>query len=144
MNKVILLVILMDWAFCLNAQSVEKPSWIIQRPTPSNSTFYYRVTVGEGISYDKAYANAFAKAILESSWKLGMPVYSEDDLKAVENGIYDNITIGENQMNIALNKVCEYSERLEKKTGVRIYALWQVAIVAGMVSPMFDEFNDCE
>lgn len=143
MKRELLAVILIGWAFIINAQPLGKPSWVIKRPTSSNSTFYYRVTVGEGINYDKAYANAFAKAILESSWRLGMPVYSGDDLIALENGVYENITIGENQMNIALNKVCEYTERLETKTGIRIFILWQVATV-GIINPLFDEFNDCE
>ena len=94
MKRELLAVILIGWAFIINAQPLGKPSWVIKRPTSSNSTFYYRVTVGEGINYDKAYANAFAKAILESSWRLGMPVYSGDDLIALENGVYENITIG--------------------------------------------------
>lgn len=143
MKKYSLIAVLMGWVLFANAQPVGIPNWIVKRPTPSNSTYYYRVTMGEGINYDKAYANAFAKAILESSWKLGMPVSSGGDLKAIENGIYDNITIGENQMKIAMNKVCEYSERLKEKTGMKVFILWQIA-VAGNITPIFDEFNDCE
>lgn len=142
MKKFSLIILLIGWAFFSNAQP-QIPSWIVKRPIPSNSTYYYRVTMGEGINYDKAYANAFAKAILESSWKLGMPVYNGDDLKAIENGVYDNITIGESQMKIAMNKVCEYSERLKEKTGMKVYILWQIA-TAGNINPIFDEFNDCE
>lgn len=99
--------------------------------------------MGEGANYDKAYANAVAKAILESSWKLGLPVNTEDDLKVIENGVLDNITINKSEMNLSMNKVCEYSERMKEKKGTRIYILWQVA-TSGNVRPLFDEFSNCE
>ena len=134
---------MVSWAFAMNAQLTGIPSWVKTRPSPSNETFYYRVTMGEGTNYDKAYANAFAKAILESSWKLGVEVKSSDDIKTLENGIYENLTLDEKQMNIPMNKVCEYVEPLMGKTGVQIYILWQVASY-GNVKPIFDDFNNCE
>ena len=143
MKRAVLFIVFVGWAFVLSAQPSRLPSWITKKPKPSNTTYYYRVTLGEGINYDKAYANAFAKAILESSWKLGVPVDNQDDLKTVEDGVYDNITIGKTQMNLALNKVCEHMEPLQAKVGVKVYILWQVAS-SGLVSPFFDDFNDCE
>lgn len=144
MRKSFFLTLLISWALVSNAQLDTTPSWITQRPTPSNDTYYYRVTRGEGANYDKAYANAFAKAILESSWKLGVEVKSSvDDINTLENGIYDNITMGEKQMNIPMNKVCEYVQGLGTKSGVQIYILWQIASY-GNVKPEFDDFNNCK
>lgn len=143
MKKLLFLIIMISWAFSSFAQLPKMPSWVNNRPVPSNDTFYYRVTKGEGAIYDKAYANAFAKAILESSWKLGVEVKNSDDLKTLEDGIYDNITLNEKQMNLPMNKVCEYVEPLKGKTGVQMYILWQVASY-GNVKPIFDDFNSCE
>lgn len=143
MRKLLFLIIMISWAFYSYAQLPKIPSWVTQKPSPSNETFYYRVTKGEGVNYDKAYANAFAKAILESSWKLGVEVKNSDDIKTLENGIYDNITLNDKQMNIPINKVCEYVEPLKRKTGVQMYILWQVASY-GNVKPIFDDFNNCE
>ena len=143
MKKIIFLTLLVSWALASNAQLTQEPSWIKTRPKPSNDTYYYRVTKGEGSNYDKAYANAFAKAILESSWKLGVEVKYENDIQAIENNVYDNITLDERQMNIPMNKVCEYVKPLTEKAGVQLYILWQVATY-GNVTPIFDEFNNCE
>lgn len=118
------------------------PRWVTQLPEPSNETYYYRVTHAEGPSYEKAYAKAFATAILESSWKLGVAVDTKNDLQVLEKGITDNINVGETQMVLPLNKVCEYTEKLVTSRGIRIYILWQVARY-GNVSPIFDDFRDC-
>lgn len=143
MRKLFFLVFMISWACSSYAQLTKMPSWVNTKPVPSNETFYYRVTRGEGANYDKAYANAFAKAILESSWKLGVEVKNNDDLKTLEDGIYDNITLNERQMNLSMNKVCEYVEPLKGKTGLQMYILWQVASY-GNVKPIFDDFNNCE
>ena len=77
MNKIQLLILALCWALSCSAQQAAGswPYWIQNRPqTDSKCMYYYRVTQGEGANYDKAYANAFAKAILESSWKLGVEV----------------------------------------------------------------------
>ena len=105
--------------------------------------YYYRVTRGEGDNYDKAYANAFAKAILESSWKLGIEVNTSDDLQTIEQGITENISVASSRMVLPMNKVCEYIEPTSGKMGTRIYILWQVAKYGNRV-PNFDEFTKCE
>lgn len=127
-----------------NAKADNKPYWILNRPqTESSCMYYYRVTQGEGSNYDKAYANAFAKAILESSWKLGVAVNTTDDLNTIEKGITKNISVGSTSMVLPLNKVCEYIEPLTGRMGVRIYILWQVAKY-GNRTPNFDEFTKCD
>lgn len=146
MLKKILLIFVMGWTLICNAQPVasKRPYWILNRPQTENGCmYYYRVTQGEGATYDKAYANAFAKAILESSWKLGVGVSTTDDLQTIEKGIYENISVGESNMVLPLNKVCEYTESLSGKMGLRIFILWQVAKYGNRM-PNFDEFTKCE
>ena len=131
------ILISMGWV-TLFAQSM--PDWVKHRPKASNSTFYYRVTIGEGSTYTLAYSNAFAKAILESSWKIGVQVTTSDDLETIKNDIYENISIGQVESNIPINKVCEYLEQ-QSSTKYRLYCLWQVGKPAQVVQ--FDEFYDC-
>ena len=70
------------------AQIGDVPSWVTTIPTPqTKGNFYYRVTMGEGQTYDKAYANAFAKALLEAAWKHGVRVNTQNDMAALENSI---------------------------------------------------------
>lgn len=145
-NNKILLILAICWALFGSAQQVAgaRPYWLQNRPqTDSKCMYYYRVTQGEGADYDKAYANAFAKAILESSWKLGVEVNTSDDLKTLEKGVTDNISVESSRMVLPLNKVCEYIEPTSGKMGTRIYILWQVAKY-GNRAPNFEEFTKCE
>ncbi len=144
MKRTIIFLFTIGWVLLCNAQSiVGKPYWIQNRPqTDSKCMYYYRVTQGDGATYDKAYANAFAKAILESSWKLGVEVNTTDDLQTIEQGITNNISVGESHMVLPLNKVCEYIEP-QSGRNVRIFILWQVAKY-GNRTPNFDEFTKCE
>ena len=126
------------WAYS-HAQST--PNWVKQRPKAENPTYYYRVTIGEGTTYNMAYSDALAKAILESSWKLGVQVTTNDDLETIKNNIHDNITIGKVESNIPMNKVCEYLEQ-KSSTKFRLYCLWQIGSPGKVVS--FDEYNNCD
>lgn len=145
-TKQILTVLMLCCALLCSAQQAagNRPYWVQNRPqTDNKSMYYYRVTQGEGANYDKAYANAFAKAILESSWKLGIEVNTSDDLQTIEKGVVDNISVESSRMVLPLNKVCEYIEPTSGKMGTRIYILWQVAKY-GNRAPNFDEFTKCE
>lgn len=145
-NHLTLTFLMLCWVLLCSTQqaSDSRPYWIQNRPqTDSNCMYYYRVTQGEGATYDKAYANAFAKAILESSWKLGVEVNTTDDLQTIEQGITNNISVEASHMVLPLNKVCEYTEPLSGKMGLRIYILWQVAKYGNRV-PNFEEFTNCE
>lgn len=119
------------------------PYWVHRLPKPGNDTYYYRVTHAEELSYEKAYVRAFSMAIMESSWKMGLPVDSKDDLAAIEKGVADNISIRSHQSNIALNKVCEWQVKSVTSNKVKLYVLWQVA-AAGNIEPQFEEFNNCK
>lgn len=121
------------------AQSI--PNWVKHRPKSENGTYYYRVTIGEGNSYNVAYSDAFAKAILESSWKIGVQVTTTDDLETIKNNIQENITIGKVESNIPINKVCEFLEQ-QSTSKFRIYCLWQIGIPQKVVH--FEDFYQCE
>lgn len=122
-----------------------RPSWIFVRPEAANTTYHFRVTSSEADNYENAYAKAFAMVILECSWKNGLYVEKGNDLQALEGEITDFINIKSHGMRIPINKVCEYSEKLGAKNGLRLYVLWQVANVSesGSVKPVFVDFNDC-
>ncbi len=146
MRKLVLFIaILILPATCIVADSSYYPKWMSHLPESSpDKNYYYRVTMGEGKTYDKAYAKAFAKAILESKWKLGVEVKSTDDVSTLENEITKNISVNEQYMNIPINKVCDYWEELYVPSKiVRIYVLWQVAVVCN-IDPKFDDFLDCK
>lgn len=125
----------------------EMPQWITHLPNANPAKhFYYRVTMGEGISYDKAYANAFAKAILEARWKLGVRVNVADDMAALEGQVSSAIDVQEQSMLIPINKVCDWWEEFYPSTSkkhFRIYVLWQIAD-DGRYEPKFEDFTNCE
>ncbi len=129
----------LGWAFFCNAQST--PHWMKHRPKAENGTYYYRITIGEGTTYNVAYSDAFAKAILESSWKIGVQVTTTDDLETIKNNIQENISIGTVESNIPINKVCEFVEQLSS-TKYRVYCLWQIGVPNKVV--LFDEFYNCD
>lgn len=144
MKRISIFLLSLVWALVVSAQTNGRPYWIKNLPSAKeNSKYYYRVTQGDGRDYDKAYAKAFARAILESSWKLGVEVNTTDDLATIEKGITDNVKVVDSRMTLPINKVCEYTEKLTETRGVRVFILWQVAKY-GNVLPNFDEFTKCE
>lgn len=143
MKRSLTLMLFVLIALLCAGQSDKKPYWIDNTPTPKKGNYYYRVTFGEGRNYDKAYAKAFARAILESSWKLGVAVDTKDDVQALENNITENVNVSAAQMVLPLNKVCEHVE-IEKTTmNTKVYVLWQVAKYANK-PPEFESFNKCK
>lgn len=93
---------------------------------------------------DKAYANAFAKAVIEAKWRLGVRVKVSDDVNALEQEITKSINVDEQTMLIPINKVCEYwEEYYSPKKIYRMYVLWQIAD-DGRFDPIFEEFTKCQ
>lgn len=120
------------------------PTWTYQIPSANVAgNFYYRVTVGEGVTYDKAYANAFAKAVMEAAWKHGVRVNAKDDMAALETSITQSISIDDHTMQIPMNKVCDYWEQLYSPNRIRLYVLWQIANDA-LKDPKFEDFTNCQ
>ena len=141
--KKLFLALLLLMAGVLYAEAQEtKPYWVNNLPKPGNATYYFRVTHAEEMTYEKAYVRAFSMAILESSWKMGLPVDAKNDMATIENGVEDNLSIRSHQSNIAINKVCEYQTQSVTSNKVVLYVLWQVA-ASGNIEPRFEEVNTC-
>lgn len=124
----------------------EMPQWVTQLPAANpRNHYYYRVTIGEGPNYDKAYAAAFAKAIMEAKWKIGVRVNMSDDVSALEEDITKAINVQEQSMAIPINKVCDYWEEFYRSSTkmTRLYVLWQIAD-DGSVNPKFEDFTNCQ
>lgn len=136
MKKAILILV----AFCVASMSFAQrtPDWVLNKPTPTNSTYLYVVESAYGNSEIQARNQAIARVFQSTAMRLGQPVNSEEINRAVQSGTsYDVIS---KKFNIPVNKVCEYTEN---KTGsYRVYILCQVA-KAGNIPVQFDEFNDC-
>lgn len=140
MKKNIVFTIYCAVAFCAAAQY--QPAWINQLPKPENDTYYFRVTHAEEETYEKAYVKAFAMAILESSWKMGLPVDSKNDFATIEEGVESNLSIRSHTSNIPINKVCEYKQKNPSSGKVVLYVLWQVAS-SGNSKADFVPFEKC-
>lgn len=120
----------------------DMPQWVTNLPSSNpQKHFYYRVTMGEGLSYDKAYANAFAKAIMEAKWKLGVRVNMSDDIAALEGQVSSAIDVQDQNMTIPINKVCDWWE-VTTRGLYRLYVLWQIAD-DGRYEPRFEDFTNC-
>ena len=126
------------------AWALGEPSWVKHLPKPNNDTYYYRVTKAEGKTYEEAYTKAFSMAILESQWKLGVKVNKSDNVQTIEETIASDLSLRSSNMNLPLNKVCEYEKASSNiSNGVVLYILWQVARY-GNVKVEFEEYLNCE
>ena len=145
MRKLLLIIITLVCALSLGAQTnISRPSWLTRLPrAPRNAMYYYRVTTAEARTYDQAYAKAFATAIQESRWKLGVAVNINTSEEEQAQDIINNINVQPSQVRLQLNKVCEHIENSTINMNVRVSILWQVARY-GNVDPQFDEFTDCQ
>ena len=126
------------------AWALGEPSWVKHLPKPNNDTYYYRLTKAEGKTYEEAYTKAFSMAILESQWKLGVKVNKSDNVQTIEETITSDLSLRSSNMNLPLNKVCEYEKASSNiSNGVVLYILWQVARY-GNVKVEFEEYLNCE
>lgn len=145
---VLLLAVMIGLPSVICAQTDrDMPHWITKLPSANpNKHYYYRVTMGEGDTYDKAYAKAFAKAVIEAKWKLGVRVNVSDDMTALEGQVTEAINVQEQVMTIPINKVCDWWEDFYSSTSkkqVRLYVLWQIAD-DGRFEPKFEEYTNCQ
>ena len=136
------LFMLLIGTFYANAQD-NPPYWVNHLPKPENGTYYFRVTHAEELTYEKAYVQAFSMAILESSWKMGLPVDAKNDLATIVQGVENNLSIRSHQSHIAINKVCEWQTKSVISNKVVLYVLWQVAS-SGNIEADFGYFEKCK
>lgn len=135
MKQIACLLIFVAGTLCTTwAQSV--PAWV-QFPPPRTSTYYYRVSKGTGLTEEAAERQAFAMAIMESAFAIGIPV----DVKRMEQMESDSLLVEASRyVRIPINKVCTYVQSLDVRRGYRAYVLCQVANDP-RVMPDFKSFN---
>lgn len=134
--KTILISLL--WVLC--ALSVcgqgTMPAWI-QSPPAKTADYYYRVSQGTGLTEEAATKKAFAMAILESAFAIGIPV----DIQKMEQLEGDSLLVEASRyVKIPINKVCQYTRELTTRRGYRVYILCQVANNVH-AKPQFKSFN---
>lgn len=134
--KRLLGIILFSCALPLCSMGQGMPAWIQSVP-PQTETYYYRVSQGTGLTEEEALRQAFAKAVFESAFAIGVPV----DLQKLERMNGDSLLVEASRyVKIPINKVCQYTEQLVTRRGYRAYVLCQVAGNAHVV-PQFKSFN---
>lgn len=134
MKRIVLFLIFLGGLYSVKAQSV--PAWVTS-PPPRTSTYYYRVAHGTGLTEEVAERQAFATAIMESAFAVGIPV----DVKRLEKLDSDSLLVEVSRyVRIPVNKVCVHVESLITRRGYRAYVLCQVANDA-RIAPNFKSFN---
>jgi hypothetical protein len=114
----------------------QRPTWVTQLP-PRTETYYYRVAYATAVREEAAKSKAFATAIYESAFALGIAV----DVKNLMNIAEDSaLTALSSYVVIPVNMACSYAEELVTQRGYRVYVLCQVAHNAN-VTPRYKTFN---
>lgn len=120
----------------LSCMGQRAPQWI-QSPPRKTETYYYRVSQGIGLTEEVALKKAFAMAIVESAFAVGVSV----DISQLEKIDGDSLMVQASKfVKIPINKVCQYTESLVTRRGYRVYVLCQVANNAHII-PKFRTFN---
>ena len=141
--KFLLYLFLLCSCVIANAQQgVPEPKWVRHAPVSTSDKFYYRVTYGEGRTYDKAYTRAFAKAVYENSCKQGIYVDVNTTVDEIERDIETKINVDERSMWLYINKVCEYYE-VDSNGAIHMYILWQIG-TNGKNKPVYEPFDECD
>ncbi|MDR1416005.1 MAG: hypothetical protein LBJ57_01140 [Prevotellaceae bacterium] len=112
------------------------PQWLIFLP-PQAETYYYRVAQATALTEEAALKKAFAAAIFESAFAIGIAV----DLSKLEKMSEDSASIALSKfVNIPVNVVCRHVEALTTSRGYRAHVLCQVASNV-RVKPAYKTFN---
>ncbi len=117
----------------------EKPGWIYNKPTPTNSSYLYVVESATGRTEDEARNKATAEVFRTTAMRIGQPFNSGEINAALQSGKGYNVIAS--QYNIPINKVCEYSENQSNE--YKVYILCQVA-AAGNIMVQWSDFNQCD
>lgn len=131
-----LCLFLLQGSILLHCMGQNMPQWI-QSPPCKTETYYYRVSQGVGLTEEAALKKAFALAIVESAFAIGVFV----DISQLEKMDGDSLMIEASKfVRIPINKVCQYTEELITRRGYRVYVLCQVANDVHIL-PDFKTFN---
>jgi len=124
--------------FVLSGTAQKLPDWIINKPTPTNSTYLYVVESATGQTEMQARNRALGEVFRSTAMRIGQPFNSEEINSALQRGT--EYYVISSQYNIPINKVCEYTDN--KTSPCRVYVLCQVAKV-GNIRVEFDDFTSC-
>lgn len=131
-----LCLFLLQGSILFHCMGQNMPQWI-QSPPCKTETYYYRVSQGVGLTEEAALKKAFALAIVESAFAIGVFV----DISQLEKMDGDSLMIEASKfVRIPINKVCQYTEELITRRGYRVYVLCQVANDVHIL-PDFKTFN---
>ena len=136
MKKTIITIVLTLMAIVSFSQKL--PDWIINKPSPTNSTYLYVVESATGQTEMQARNRAIGEVFRSTAMRIGQPFDSEEINLALQRGT--EYYVISSQYNIPINKVCEYTDN--KTSPCRVYVLCQVA-KAGNVHVQFDDFTSC-
>lgn len=137
MKQIIITIVIVLTGLSSFAQ--EKPGWIYNKPTPTNSSYLYVVESATGTSELEARNQATAEVFRTTAMRIGQPFNSAEINAALQSGKDYNVIVS--QYNIPINKVCEYSEHLSNE--YKVYILCQVA-TAGNIMVQWSDFNQCD
>ncbi len=135
-NQIILTIALLMIGIVSSAQKL--PDWIVNKPTPTNSTYLYVVESATGQTEMQARNRAIGEVFRSTAMRIGQPIDSEEINRALQRGT--EYYVISSQYNVPINKVCEYTDN--KTLPCRVYVLCQVA-KAGNIRVEFDDFNAC-
>lgn len=124
--------------FALSSIAQKLPDWIINKPTPTNSTYLYVVESATGQTEMEARNRAIGEVFRSTAMRIGQPIDSEEINRALQRGT--EYYVISSQYNVPINKVCEYTDN--KTSPCRVYVLCQVA-KAGNIHVEFDDFTSC-
>ena len=137
MNKQIFVTLILA-LLTLSSTAQKLPDWIINKPSPTNSTYLYVVESATGKTEDEARNKAIAEVFRSTAMRIGQPFDSEEINRALQRGM--EYYVISSQYNIPINKVCEYTDN--KTLPCRVYILCQVA-KTGNNRVEFDDFTSC-
>lgn len=135
-KQIILIIALLMIGIASSAQKL--PDWIINKPSPTNSTYLYVVESATGQTEMQARNRAIGEVFRSTAMRIGQPIDSEEINRALQSGT--EYYVISSQYNVPINKVCEYTDN--KTSPCRVYVLCQVA-KAGNIRVEFDDFNAC-
>lgn len=131
-------------ALTVSAQMTRKPTfrpdWTFKAPAPENSTYIYVVEHGEGNTKREALNQAIGRVFQSTANRIGQFVSTDEINRAVQAGT-DYQVIARN-MNVPVNKVCEFAVQDTTDYSWTMYILCQVA-KAGNISPQFETSEEC-
>jgi hypothetical protein len=130
------LVCFLPLLFAAKSFAQMNPQWLMFLP-PRADTYYYRVSQASALTEEAALKKAFAMAIYESAFAIGVAV----NLSELETMPEDSLNIALSKfVNIPVNVVCKHTEALTTSRGYRAYVLCQVASDV-RIKPKYNTFN---